>query len=71
MNPRWLLGRTIIAVDMRPFDSAANGAGKGPIAHDPEIALDNGARLRFQAEETDLGTYGVQIVYIPAPRRKR
>lgn len=65
MNKRWLIGRTIVDVELNPFSD-----GRGSIAHDPVITLDNGAKLAFQTEETDDLDYGVNIIYIP-PTKKR
>jgi hypothetical protein len=55
-NVKHLVGRKIVSVDMRPFDD-----GKGGVAHNPLLILDNGRRLFFVAEETEVGEYGVQI----------
>ena len=58
VNPRHLIGKKIVAVDMQPFDD-----GKGGTAHDPVITLDDGSRLCFITEEIDSGDcYGVDIV---------
>lgn len=57
-NKNHLIGRTITAVDMRPFPD-----GRGGTAHDPVITLDNGRVLWFVVDETEVGEYGV-CVYI-------
>lgn len=70
-NPKWIIGRTIVACDMRPFQ--ANDPtlkGTKETAHDPVITLDNGAKLYFQTEETEIGEYGTSVVYVP-PRKKK
>jgi hypothetical protein len=54
---RHLLGRTIVAVDMRPFPD-----GQGGTAHSPVLTLDNGRRVFFVTEEIDSGgAYGTCI----------
>lgn len=57
-NPSWVIGRTIVAVRMNPFDD-----GKGGTAHAPVLELDNGAQLHFVTEETEMGEYGTSIAY--------
>jgi len=67
INPKWLIGRTIVAVDMRPFDSRMDNK----TAYDPLITLDNGAQLTFTTQETDTGEYGTAISYHPKPKRRK
>lgn len=55
-DKRSLVGRTITAVDYRPFSD-----GKGGMAHNPVIKLDNGREIYFLVEETEVGEYGVSI----------
>lgn len=55
---RWVIGRRIVDVQMRPFND-----GKGGVAHDPVFVLDNGARVRFLTQETEVGEYGVEPLY--------
>lgn len=59
-NPKWILGRTIVAVEMNPRLGRNGGT---QMAHDPVIRLDNGATLQFHVEETDDLMYGVDILY--------
>lgn len=56
--PRLLVGRTIVAADLRPFSD-----GRGGKAYRPVFTLDNGARLTMEAQETDVGDYGVRPDY--------
>lgn len=51
-----LVGRTIVAIDFRPF---SDGRGGGATA--PKITLDNGRALWFTTQETDVGDYGTAI----------
>ena len=51
-----LVGRKIIAVNFRRFSD-----GKRGWAFRPLITLDNGRRIWFTAQETELGEYGVKI----------
>ena len=64
---RDLIGRTIVAVDFRPF---SRGRGR-QIAHDPIVTLDNGRHVMFVVEETDTPAYGVRIVIWGRARPKR
>lgn len=59
---RALIGRKIVGVDFRPFDD-----GKGGTAHNPTLMLDNGRRVYFTTEETDMGEYGTLIGITPKP----
>lgn len=53
-----LVGRTIVAVDLRPWKDEAG------THHNPRFVLDNGAVLLFVVEETDSGDgYGVFPAY--------
>jgi hypothetical protein len=60
-NPKWIIGRTITAVDMRPFRKLEDNR----IAHDPVFTLDNGARIFFVTEETGGSEYGTSVCYTP------
>jgi hypothetical protein len=40
LNPKWIIGRKIVAVDMNPFKGE-----NGITAHAPVITFDNGARI--------------------------
>ena len=65
-NPRWVVGKTVASVDMRPGDD-----GRGGTAHDPVITFTDGSRIRFVTEETETGEYGVDIAYHKPPTRKK
>src|SRR5688572_20579923 len=83
LNPKWLIGRTIVAVDLGahyPTQTTGSIHDDKPLGerqvrdygkmHQPEITLDNGARLRFHTEEHPEGhEYGTKVLYIPAKRR--
>jgi hypothetical protein len=60
-NARLLVGRTITAFHLNSFSD-----GKGGTAHNPVLYLDNGAKLAFSTEETEVGEYGVTPLYWPA-----
>jgi hypothetical protein len=51
-----LIGRKIVAVNLRSFPD-----GKGGTATDPLLTLDNGRRIWFVVDETEVGEYGVCI----------
>jgi hypothetical protein len=60
LNPKHLVGKRIVRVDMRPFKTGDRGAER--TCHDPLIELDDGSVLRFWVEETESGdTYGIGI----------
>lgn len=65
MNIKHLIGRKIEHVVLNKFDD-----GMGGTATDPFINLDNGATLRFVAQETEVGEYGVKLVYVANRKRK-
>jgi hypothetical protein len=52
-----LIERKIIDILFRPFPNGRNG-----IAQNPIIILDNGQRLSFVVEETEVGEYGISLV---------
>ena len=58
LNPRWIEGKTIAYVALRPFDD-----GKGGTAHDPVIGFTDGSKIAFVTEETEVGAYGTTIIY--------
>lgn len=65
-NPRWIVGKTIATVDMQPFEGYENpeiGARKQ--CHDPIITFTDGSRIQFITEETEVGCYGTDILYVP------
>src|SRR5215469_11890550 len=62
-----LIGRRIVAVQLNRFDRNVEGQpiryeGKERWATSPEIVLDNGQRLRFLIQETEVGEYGVELI---------
>ncbi len=61
---RYLVGRRIVAVDLRPFsDDCGSGA---QTTFDPHITLDDGSVLRFRTHETDSGSdYGIDMIRDP------
>lgn len=59
-KPRDLIGRTIVEVAFRPFQSRPHTDPRAR-AHSPLITLDNGNRLFFVTEETECGEYGTKI----------
>lgn len=64
VSARQLIGRTIVGFEPRPFP-AGSKAMSAPTAHDPVIILDNGQRLLFRTEETEVGRYGTCILITP------
>jgi len=49
-----LIGRRIVAVDLYPFADGRGGTATQPVLH-----LDNGRRVWFTVQETEVGEYGV------------
>lgn len=71
-TPRLLVGRTIAAVELNPFEDVMVSGLRLGTRYDPVIVLDNGARVRFVVEEIDSGAcYGVRPCYDAPSRRKR
>jgi hypothetical protein len=65
---RQLVGRKIVDVDWGLFNT---GVGRGKkTATQPRLTLDNGARVYFVVEETEVGEYGVTICCTD-PRREK
>lgn len=60
-NPRWIIGRKIVEVDMHPFATGLHQPMGTTYA--PVFTLDNGARIKFSVDETEVGEYGVRPVY--------
>ena len=61
-DPRWLIGRTIVAYDNGTNESVLT-SGARP-SHNPVLTLDNGARLSFIVEELlDGDDYGIFPLY--------
>lgn len=59
---RDLIGRTIVDVEWRAFRARPQDKSDRKMAHDPVLILDNGARVHFMTEETDVGEYGTCIL---------
>lgn len=57
---RYLVGRTIVAVDLRPFESGRHR--RLHVTTDPVFTLDDGSRLRFFVCETEGTEYGVELI---------
>jgi hypothetical protein len=69
-NPRHVIGRRIVAVEMNTVK--VKDEGYGGRMHDPRITLDDGSTLRFVVEEHPEGAeYGVNIVRHNAPSRRK
>jgi hypothetical protein len=67
---RDLIGRKIVAVEWnrhRADDDPKSSRYRDWVT-DPVLVLDNGARIYFTTQETELGFYGVRI-NLHAPRR--
>ena len=56
MNYRKCIGKRIKRIRLRPFPD-----GRGGRAYDPIIELDDGTRIQFYVQETDVGEYGVEL----------
>lgn len=63
-SKRDIVGRKIVAVDWRPFETGRTEREK---TTDPVLVLDNGTRLTFVVMETEVGEYGIEIVVHKAP----
>jgi len=68
-SAKLLVGRRIVGYEPHPFESREHPELGSQVAHFPVLTLDNGARLTFATEETEVGEYGTAIIY-HAPRRK-
>ena len=59
---RAMVGRTIVDVDLHPFDPENAGQVDGDeYAYNPVVTLDDGTRLFFVVQESEIGEYGVKI----------
>lgn len=63
---RYLVGRTIARVEMRPFSD-----GRGGVTFDPLLVLDDGSAIYFMADETESSRYGVTAYRMVAQDRSR
>jgi hypothetical protein len=50
------MGRRIVGVRLNKFKD-----GKGGWATNPVLTLDNGLKVSFVVQETDVGEYGIEI----------
>ena len=66
VSAREIVGKKIVGFNPGLFP---DGQGAGAMAHDPVIFLDDGSRLHFLAEETQVGEYGVQIIRFKMPKK--
>lgn len=59
---RAMVGRTIVRVELRPFDAEISGQrDDDPFATNPLVYLDDGTVLAFHTQETEVGDYGIGI----------
>jgi hypothetical protein len=66
-----LVGLTIVAVDLRPFDANMNSSTNRPRAFNPILTLSDGSRVTFLVQETEVGDYGVEIWRHVASRKTK
>jgi hypothetical protein len=59
-NRKWVIGKTIAAVEMNAFDDGKRGK-----AFDPLFIFTDGSSMRVVTQETETGEYGVEPVYYP------
>lgn len=64
MNPNWLVGKTIAAVELN-----AEPDRRGGKAHRPVIRFTDGSSISFTTQETDGGWYGTSINYRRKPKK--
>ena len=58
-DPAKIVGRKIVEFKLQPFDD-----GRGGIAYDPIITLDDGSFLAFDVIETEVGEcYGIRPMH--------
>jgi len=58
---RYLVGKRIVGVELRPFDSGHKGSRRWTF--DPVFILDDGSRVAFSVDETDHGSEcGISII---------
>ena len=65
-----LIGLTIVAIDLRPFDANMDSSTDRPRAFNPILTLSDGSRVTFLVQETEVGDYGVEIVRYVASRKR-
>ena len=64
-----MTGRTIVRVELTEWDGADEHTASELTCHECVLHLDNGARVRFHVEESEVGVYGVTPIYHPPPKR--
>ena len=64
MKHRMESGRRLVVRRIKLFDPGAFPNGRGGKAHAPRMVLDDGTVLHFEAEETDVGRYGVKVIAV-------
>jgi len=65
-DPRWIVGKTVASVEMRPFRARE---GSREVTHAPRIFFTDGSHIAFTGQETDFGAYGVGVGYYkPSPQ---
>lgn len=59
-----LVGRTIVRVNLHPFDPNRDGS-KAIKQHctNPIVVFDDGSSLEFSVQETEFGEYGVTLIH--------
>jgi len=68
-NPKWIIGKTVVSVDMRPFDKGDEFPDHQK-AYDPLIYFSDGSYITFTTDETGTGEYGLHINYHKANRNR-
>lgn len=58
---RDLVGRKIVAINWQPFNPNLGDSNRPNRATDPILTLDNGRKLWFVVQETEVGEYGIEI----------
>lgn len=67
-----LAGKRIARVNLHPFDPNCEGSHAiREHCTDPVIVFDDGSSLEFRVQETEIGEYGIALVYHPSPRAKK
>jgi len=61
MRARDLIGRKIVGVEWHRFSSERPFSRQNDCT-DPVLIFDNGQRLAFVVQETEVGEYGIELV---------
>lgn len=64
-NPRWVIGKRVARVEMRPFLARDFGPEK---ATNPRVIFHDGSYIEFFTQETDGGEYGTGIRFTKAQK---